>query len=678
MATSQRYFADLTPATGLDTRAGRGAAIRRAARHLARQCISPDGRWILDDVPPEDRQWLWLAGSLLADGETDVNGDDLRFAETLIINATPTDPATGLDLRPAGAWSIFANNHAITLLHRHGDRLGAAARARLMIWARQALEPHPGNRQADYQFHGYNDNMPAKATCGLILGGELLDDPSAVEHGLWLLRQLRDQLTRRGAVAEHNSPTYSPLTIAYLEEIAHDARNSEARTIAAACAERVWAEILGRYHSGLGLVAGPYSRAYSTDSVGHLSQMNHLMWLMFGDEVCPNPLTELTSDATRLVVHHEGDRFFNLAERAWFTTMPWNPPQHLVDWVHSRGYPHRLVLTAERAEGANQAGMSHAAGTILATSWHEPDFALGTSDGDWGHGQAEEWSLAWRRRAPVRDAADVRCAFVRMLADDARPGIPARQGAWRGEAGFAGDIARSHALQAGRSSLVLASPATFLGGRSFRRLRLLIAVGEHLAPLPIFELDVQRRCLWIEDGPVRVGIRFLGCVGFGSAEQLTSEHRDGYAMAWLNLYDGPSRSFTADELATASAGYVSEVGLVAEESRAEFRARVLAAPLSDYEYFGQRTVRWAGAGGALAMAVGLRSWGRRYATIDGRQVAEPAWDATGLPAERLPFLDGAPVAGQYDLPHGDLAVHFAPHEPWAIHSREGGLPARRK
>jgi len=29
-----------------------------------------------------------------------------------------------------------------------------------------ALNDYPGNRQADLQFHGYNDNMPAKARWG--------------------------------------------------------------------------------------------------------------------------------------------------------------------------------------------------------------------------------------------------------------------------------------------------------------------------------------------------------------------------------------------------------------------------------------------------------------------------------------------------------------------------------
>lgn len=672
MPTAPRLFADLPPAGPLATQAERAAALRRAANHLAHRCFAPDGRWLLAGAAPDCREHLWLAGSLLT-GEA----ADQALASALITVAPPPAMANGLDLRPAAPWCIFANNHALTILHRHDQLLTPAARARLTGWARQALDNHPGDRQADYQFHGYNDNMPAKATCGLILGGEMFGDPAAVEHGVWLLRQLRDQFARRGAVSEYNSPTYSPLTVAYLGEIAQDARDPQARALAAGCAERMWAEILGRHHPGLGFNPGPYSRAYAVDSIGQLSQMNILLWLALGEGVVPDPLAEYTREPARLPLHHSGDLPFNLAGAAWLATMRYQPPAHLVAWMRSRGYPYRMVATAERAEGAGLFGMNHAAGTILATSHHEPDLAVGTCYGDWSAGQSEEWQVAWRRRAPVRDPADVRCAFIRLVLDDARPGARSTSpgGQWQDECDWTGDHARTVAIQAGRSALVLCSPVPTLAGRALRKLRFLVAAGEHCAPLDLVELDAVRRVLWIEDGGVRLGVRFLGASCFGAAEPLSVERRDGYALCWLDLWNGPGRGFSADQLATASVGFVSEVGLAAEEDRAAFRARVLDAPLLDYEYFGQRTVRWRGAGGELALSLGLRSWGRRFATIDGRQIAEPVWEATGLPAGRLPFLDGTAAPGAFDLPFADLAAHFAPHERWAIHHATGRGPS---
>ena len=58
---------------------------------------------------------------------------------------------------------------------------------------------------------------------GMILGGEYFGDAAAVEHGMWNLRQLRDLLTRRGLLSEYTSPTYSPLSILNLAEVARAA-----------------------------------------------------------------------------------------------------------------------------------------------------------------------------------------------------------------------------------------------------------------------------------------------------------------------------------------------------------------------------------------------------------------------------------------------------------------------
>jgi hypothetical protein len=648
------FFSDLPSSPSSESQEDRRHATIAAANHMAHRCFASDGRWLLGNKPPENREWLWIAGSLLHGDASD------RALGVAVIEALPAT---------AVPWCIFANNHAITLLHRHGDQLSASARERLLPMAQQGLRHRPGNRQADYQFHGYNDNMPAKATCGLILGGEMFDDSAAVSHGVWLLRQLRDQFMRRGVISEHASPTYSALTVAYLGEIANCARDAEARSLAAKCAERMWAELLGRYHPNLGMMAGPYSRAYATDSIGQLSQVNFLLWLVLGEGVHPDPLKEMTREPSRLVLHHAGDLYFALSQNAWFATMHYEVPSYLLHWVRTRGYPHDLVATAERAEGG---GTAFAASEILTTSHHEPDFALGCSDGDWSAHQAEEWFLTWRCRIPLGDVADRHCAFQRLLIDDDRPGEVAKSpgGEWSGERDWVGDYSRTHTVQAGRSSLVLVGAHPVLATREIRRLRLLLAVGEHLAPLEGIELDAANRFLWIDDGPVRIGVHFLAATSLGGIDpRLTLERRDGYALVWATLYDGPARRFNAEELLHASCGFVAEIGMAAEERLEDFRRRVQQAPRVDYECFHSRIIRWHAGADELAIAVGLRSWGVRFATINGRQVERPVWRCATLPAERLPYLNGSTVRGAYDLPYPDLAVHFAPNAAWAIHER---------
>lgn len=67
-----------------------------------------------------------------------------------------------------------------------------------------------------------------------------------------------------------------------------------------------------------------------------------------------------------------------------------------------------------------------------------------------------------------------------------------------------------------------------------------------------------------------------------------------------------------------------------------------------------------------AWCISTNSWGVRIAS---QTVERPAWQTTGHPAERLPFLAGPAEPALRDLPHADFAVHGAPHAFWAIHSR---------
>src|ERR1019366_6358623 len=95
---------------------------------------------------------------------------------------------------------------------------------------------------------------------------------------------------------------------------------------------------------------------------------------------------ELRKEPPRLVLHHAGDLYFVLAQCCWLAAFEYEPPPYLVDWMRSRTYPFSLIATAERGEGGDD---SWSAGEILATTYQEADFALGTSEGDWGV-QADE------------------------------------------------------------------------------------------------------------------------------------------------------------------------------------------------------------------------------------------------------------------------------------------------
>ncbi|MDR1281195.1 MAG: hypothetical protein LBK99_10285, partial [Opitutaceae bacterium] len=434
----------MTLLTDLPGQSRRRREFLATLRHYARPRFDPGtAAWLATPATPETREWLWLAYAFL---DADATPDAHAFASRLILAAPEiTSGHSGEAGRP---YCVFANTHALHLLLLHGGKLTAPARRRLETWARPTITDNPGGARADLQFHGYNDNMPAKATLGLILGGEFFGDRRALEHGLWNLHQLRLMLARRGVISEHCSPTYSAIPLSMLAEIARLSATPEARELAAACHEHLWAEILAHYHAPTRTIAGPWSRAYATDSAGHPGNLHFLLRLALGPGFVADPVRELlppapsaadtnaagtsgvatTAAPRNLVVHHGGDRFFVASNWSLFAACEQHVPEHLLAWLGHREYPFDFRATAERGEGGLPGEPpAFAAGRITIHSHQTPGYALGTSNGDWPQ-QAEHWHPVYRRTppsAPAADFADVRHLTTRYLLNDILPGNPA-------------------------------------------------------------------------------------------------------------------------------------------------------------------------------------------------------------------------------------------------------------
>jgi len=212
-----------TPAT----QAARRLQIFEMGGVLASQCFDQNGHWILPGNSPDARERIWLCFALMCGGPNDKQLANAILADTKFQQHVPARS----EAEKVHPFDIFVSNHAVQMLVLHADKLTEPVRLKIESWAKLALNDYPGDRQADYQFHGYNDNMPSKACMGMILGGEYFKDSAAVEHGLWSLRQLRDMLTRRGLISEYNSPTYSPVTLAGLIEVAKYARTSRGAVV---------------------------------------------------------------------------------------------------------------------------------------------------------------------------------------------------------------------------------------------------------------------------------------------------------------------------------------------------------------------------------------------------------------------------------------------------------------
>jgi hypothetical protein len=95
----------------------------------------------------------------------------------------------------------------------------------------------------------------------------------------------------------------------------------------------------------------------------------------------------------------------------------------------------------------------------------------------------------------------------------------------------------------------------------------------------------------------------------------------------------------------------------------------MAGKILDYNTSHSRTIRYQLGSLDMGINYGAFSGQARFITINGKVPARPVWQATGLPAERLPFLNAAPAPNPLDFPFRHLGVAAVPQEPWHIFSR---------
>ena len=650
---------DLAGESVATSQAERRRQVWQLTGRFCHQWFDREGNWINltgwtdTEVKWEDvqtRTIVWLCFGLLPGPPADV---ELANAILEKLEFHLHVPARS-EAEVTSPFDIFVTNHAVHLLNLHAEKLTPPARKKLEGWARAGLADYAGNRQCDYQFHGYNDNMPAKATLGMVLGGEYFGDEAAVEHGLWNLRQLRDLLTRRGLMSEFNSPTYTSFTIANLTSVALHARNKEARALAGQACERIWAEILGHFHAPTGMNGGPYSRAYPPDTLGHLSTLSNVLWLARGEGIIPNPLREMEREPVRLARYHHSQPD-SMGRFALMASCEYRVPRYLEEWVEKRTYPYLIRATAERGDG----GEAFHAGEVVTTQYQEEDFSLGTVEGEsWS--QAEMWYLRYRRTVPARGIEDIRTAYAGYFINDQTPNDGIDKVHPHGTV---------HTLQDRRVALLVARPLLSLAGKEIGRLKLSFVLPTHFGAVE--ELEIRDGHVFVQDGPVRLALRPLNAAVHGEAEAIKIENVGNYQVVSFYNYAGPKRTFTREELGGMINGFVSVVGLTAEESYEEFVKRVTGAECVDYWYFKLRTVRYRLGDTLLETGYAVESDRVRFACINGKPMPRPIWEADGLPEERLPFLSSAPEPNALRIPFEHMRVVWAPDSPWIISSRGG-------
>lgn len=627
-----------------------------AAAHAARTWYDVNGCWLGDTRPPSTRERYWIAFALYSQGALD-------FANAVVLGGEI--PQSHMGRANSLSFDIFHTNIACLLLKMHRERMCAEVVQTLEDLVREGFG-FDGNRRPDFHFRGYNDNMPAKASMGLILGGEMLNDPAAVEQGLWNLRGLRDILRRRGAISEWNSPTYSAATLHAIAEIAHYARHPEAREMAGGIEERIWLDLAARFHPEMGRLAGPHSRTYTADTVAHLSCVASLLWFVLGDISKPSPLV-LFAPEDGLVFHNLNNLPFNIAQMTWFAAGSYHPPARALQMFASKSYPFRVAATAEMGDW----GPGFPARPVRLESFLQSDYTVGTATSPWLNGiQSATYFVTYKRVPEVRSCADVGTVFHKFIVNDEEPGAikfslgpDGKPYANSGEQDNLDSLGNMVTLQSGPSVLALTHPHLALGRLEqdqkplvLKRLSETVIFPSHFGGAEEIRVGSRARESWTgcvsrgewigcRRGRLFIAIRPLVYLAEPREVEITLEKINRYEVIRSTFYHGPEREFARAELRNVFGGFVAEhAGVDDYPSLAAFMEELAGARFTDY-YWTTRRVRYRRPAGANRPALELEtSWSpgsvvTRFALIDGQPVP---WDdrvsIDGMADADFPFL----------------------------------------
>ncbi len=618
--------------------ARRRKQINELHRKACAELFDEAGAWVGPRTEATPRIRFWHAMSLLDDVATRIKGN-------AVIRRCFADRAH------LAEFSHFEYCDAAQLLTKQGSDLESDNREALLGVIRECL-----GQQQSINYRGYNDNYPAMETLAAVLGGEIVADGQARTRGLAALQELLELLTRRGLLSEYTSSTYTPVTQLCIADIAEHSKDSESRRIALEIEHRIWLDIAVHFHAPTNILAGPHSRAYNVDSVGHLHQVHMLLYQAFGEKLWLNPTRFLFPPMEKQVIHHDGDVAFLQASNVWIASATYHPPPEIARLAFEKPLPFETSATSEF--GAAEMSIlertgdgkltktselfEYPCGEIVSTTCLTEDYAVGSGTCQFHDGnQTDTFFVNFRRAEQPASLADTSTIFVRYATNGNGPGVPARDA--RYEASEASrdlfyDEGRIRTVQKGRTVLaVYQSKAQFLDDYSVLRMVLTIPVFYRgLRQVGIGDdwgtSATEPDTVWIEDDYLFAAFRPLLLTNHGRQAAVTVTEQNGYVAISFYNYEGPQRRFTRKELLNTLNGFVAELGSKKEDgSFKSFRSRVRAGKVDDFLAAEQRITRYARPGVQLDLCHSLYFGGMKYALINGKVQARTLFSAGGVP-----------------------------------------------
>lgn len=603
------------------------------SRH--QQSVGPlfdeSGHWIGKSTPPIGRERLWNALSFLASPSTRDKGNAI-LARTFAERNTYAFP-----------FAIFEYSASVQLLTKNSNDVTPHNKELLQALVHEALQP-----KHEIQFMGYNDNFPAMANVIATLGGELLDDQDAQRGGVDGMHRLLQLLARRDLLSEYTSSTYCPVTMLCYADIAQYSRNAQAREMALEIERIVWMDIAAHFHPPTNILAGPHSRAYSVDSVGHMHQVHMMLYIAFGERIWMNPLRFMFPPVAGQVIHHDGDVRFMQVSTVFISSGTYHPTAAIEHLLFDKTFPYSVSGTSEFGCAAESIWLrdinggkpkkvdevfEYPSGELVSTTYMTRDYAVGSATAPFLDGnQTDAFFVNFRRAQTPNSLQDVSTIYTRYTVDDLGPGKPwtdPRNPGVEITTSMLGESGRVRAVQKKNTILVAyQSKSQFIG--NYRGLRLSLAVPTIYRRMRRVLFDgkpVQLPFRSEEPGVVALQDDYFYCsfqplviTDLGRPAAVRIEEANGFLCIHFVNYEGGTRSFTRRDLLRISNGFVAEVGGREDYGSFEsFEGTYRQGRITDEVISDQRLVTYRRPGVSLALAHSLSFDGLKYALVDDRQ-----------------------------------------------------------
>jgi len=571
--------------------------------------------------------------------------------------------------------SVFECSALASVLSCHGRLLEVDVLEFVLRFLDKAL---PAGTTRDYQFHGYNDNMPVMWTWALAVGGPGLNDPRYTEMAWANLRQLKDLLRRRGTVAEYGVG-YGTHRLTSIAHLAQHAPEAEMRVLARDIEARLWAELAGHWHPQLAQICGASMRGGPPIQ----SETPTLLRQVFGDQIAPRNWKrsyEESSRQTAIDLGLDPAKFlfaYPFGYGAEFASAEYHVPDAVAELFYRKPPGFTFQCTAEvgyvnngifrkmksvyGAGGAEitreftdeviviQNSPAHGAQPHGLTTYHGRHYAVGSSTAAM-FTASHPFRCTYRR--PDGTLGDV---VVRYNTNDKIAGGRLKNKYWKSpeyseekenynQLYF--DQGAHHCLQYGNTVLCLQVPHydEYWDVRSMRT-----DIFFHQGQGKVRRIEQDGELILVDEGSVFVAIHPL--IGrHGKRKQAIKIHEQGeWLVVSLYNYEGPSLQFTQHEIAKLGNGFVFEVRDATDYgSFADFQAEMKQARIIDQLYSGRRRVHYARADLRLSTHYCPYTQTTMYDAVNGLTHEIPQFAYSDGRHRDLPFLDGKPAPGFED------------------------------